>query len=231
MNFKSYSKAEKDTWRTLFSNLISCQGELAHPIFAEGLEKLGIGPELPDMDEVNRKLRMLTGWQGAAVTGLDGPEVFFDKLRHKLFPIGNFIREATDLNYTPAPDVFHDLYGHMPFFADQKFADFCLEFGQTACRYLDQPRKLRQFERLFWFGVEFPLVLVDGKKKIFGGGILSSHSECYYSVSDKPDVQPFDLRVIRDQEYRIDVIQNRLFILENPDQLYGCLSKFCEILV
>ena len=130
------------------------------------------------------------------------------------------------MTYTPAPDVFHDLYGHLPFLVDSNYADFCEDFGKRAIKYLGAPYIVKQFETLFWFGVEFPLVKTPEGLRIFGAGIASSISECDYALSSTPELVEFDPEKIRHQEYRIDEMQKKLFVLENPQQLYGCLDSF-----
>lgn len=118
------------------------------------------------------------------------------------------------------------MYGHLPFLADRDYAAFCERFGHAAREHATTPERLREFERLFWFGVEFPLVDTAHGRRIFGGGILSSFGESNYALSAEPEVLAFDLEVIRRQEYRIDEMQRRLFVLDRPETLYGCLDAF-----
>lgn len=228
---RAFEDHEHETWRRLYGRLDHCRAEQAHPLFAAGLDALGIGgSRIPALEDVNARLMMRTGWRGVEVSGLEDGRSFFAMLSRREFPIGNFIRDAKDLSYTPAPDVFHDMYGHLPFFADRSYADFCQRFGATATRASTTPGRLRQFERLFWFGVEFPLVETSRGRRIFGGGILSSLGESNYSLSDEPEVLPFDLEVILQQEYRIDEMQRRLFVLDRPETLYGCLEAAAAML-
>lgn len=229
---RAFTDAEHDTWRRLFARLEHCRQELAHPAFVAGLDALGIdGRRIPELDEVNRRLSALTGWRGVPVTGLEDGRSFFALLARREFPIGAFIRDAKDLSYTPAPDVFHDLYGHLPLFADRAYADFCHRFGVLACEALaaatdDADTRLVELERLFWFGVEFPLVETARGRRIFGGGILSSFGESAFSLSAEPEVLPFDAEVIRRQPYRIDVMQRRLFVLRSPAELYAAIGPY-----
>jgi phenylalanine-4-hydroxylase len=226
---RTFSAEEQETWRRLFARLDACRASQAHPLFAKGIETLGIeGTEIPDLAEVNRRLFAATGWRGVVVEGLEDGPSFFAMLERREFPIGNFIRDARDLSYTPAPDVFHDLYGHLPLLADADYAAFCHEFGVTASRFADSPEKLRQFERLFWFGVEFPLIETAAGRRIFGGGILSSFGESNYSLSTEPKAVPFDIEAIRYQEFRIDEMQKLLFVLSKPEDLYTCLPAFAK---
>lgn len=224
---RAFTEAEHQTWQEMFARLEPCRQHQADPLFAAGIRKLGLsGDRIPDLQIINRRLLALTGWQGIPVVGLeDGPE-FFAALAQRQFPIGNFIRDAADLNYTPAPDIFHDLYGHIPFFADRDYADFNYEFGRRAMKYADNKDALNKFGRLYWFGLEFPLVKTPAGNRIFGGGILSSFGESNYSLSSEPQVLPFDVVTICHTDYRIDEFQHKIFILESPQQLYQCLDDF-----
>jgi phenylalanine-4-hydroxylase len=228
---RDFTEQEHETWRQLFSRLSDCRERLAHPMFVAGLDALGIdGRRIPGLAEVNERLHARTGWRGVPVTGLEDAKSFFQLLARREFPIGAFIRDARDLSYTPAPDVFHDMYGHLPLFADQAYADFNHRIGLAAERHLDDPLQLRRFERYYWFGLEFPLVETDRGRRIFGGGILSSFGESAYALSPEPEVLAFDLETIRDHEYRIDIMQPRLFVLDTPETLYRSLPSFEALL-
>lgn len=227
LTLRVFSADEDRVWAMLHERLQRCREVQAHPLFVEGLKLLGInGETTPDLDAVNARLLALTGWRGVPVTGLEDGKSFFALLARREFPVGNFIRDAGDLSYTPAPDIFHDLYGHMPFLADPDYADFCWRFGVSASALADTPEKLLEYERLFWFGVEFPLVETPAGRRIFGGGILSSSGESDYALSAVPEALPFDIETIRRQAYRIDIMQTRLFVLERVEDLYGCLPAF-----
>ena len=221
-----WTEEDHATWRELYQGTAHCRAHQAHPLFVEGLEKLAITPDkIPNVDEVNARLGDLTGFKGVFEQGFVEPKDFFVGLSQRQFPIGNFIRESKDLSYTPAPDVFHDLYGHMPFFIDPDYADYCARFGDLASKYGDDPEKLVQFDRLFWFSIEFPLITTDQGRRIFGGGILSSAGESNYALSDQPEVRPFDVNTIRHNAFKIDEYQKILYLLDSPAQLYGCLDE------
>lgn len=225
--FRTFTPDEHETWRRLFEGQAPKRDRQIHPIFSRGLSALGITAEgVPALDDVNRKLERLTGFRGIPVEGLEKDQSFFAMLAERAFPIGNFIRDPRDLAYTPAPDVFHDLYGHLPFLADLDYADFCADLGRRASRYAGVPEAETQWSRLFWFTIEFPLVETADGRRIFGAGIASSRSECEYALGPEPEVLPFDLDRIRHQNFRIDDFQRRLFVLPSPETLYGSLDAF-----
>lgn len=225
--FRSFSREEDQTWQQLFERQAKLRKAQMHPVFEEGLAILEMeSNRVPDLDRVNKILIDRTGFKGVPVTGHEDPRSFFPMLARGEFPIGNFIRDPGDINYTPAPDVFHDLYGHLPFYANYDYAQFSREFGKRGSKYVENPALLRQWERLFWFGLEFPLIQMPEGKRIFGAGLASSFGESAFALSDEPEVVPFDIEKIRIQEFRIDEFQKKIFILENTNQLYSCLGEF-----
>lgn len=224
--FHKFTEDESKTWNLLFNRLDLCRRNMAHPIFEQGVYELELTSEkVPDIEKINNLLQKKTGWKVIPVKGLEEGPSFYTALSNKEFPIGNFIRDQKDLGYTPEPDIFHDLYGHVPFLCNKEYADFSCRYGQLVTKFITNDDKLKKLERFYWFTLEFGLIKTSQGKKIFGGGILSSYDESYYSLSEKPEVLPFDIEKIIDQEFRIDQIQPRLFILENTEQLYACLPE------
>ena len=223
---RNFTEAEQLTWADIISIQRPRRERQMHPLFMQGIAKLDMDVDrIPNLEKINRKLKSLTGWTGVLVEGLEDGASFYSMLRDRQFPIGNFIRDRGDLNYTPAPDIVHDLYGHIPFFADADYADFCQRFGALAARAAHIPEHLVQYERVFWFTIEFGLIETINGRRIFGAGIASSIGECEYALSNKPQVVPFDLEVIRRQDFRIDQMQTKLFLLNDTRQLYGCLGE------
>lgn len=231
VEFKKFNSSEHETWKLLYAYQEESRRTMIIPEFQQGLEALGItGEGIPSIEEVNARLKKISGFRAVPVEGYEETHQFFDRLARRQFPVGNFIREKNQLSYTPAPDVFHDLYGHVPFLAWPEYADFCSAFGALAMRYKNNPSLLRQCDRLFWFTIEFGLIESTQGTKIFGAGIASSFAECRYALSCEPEVIPFDLNKARFQEFRIDEMQPRLFLLKNSQQLFNSLKDF-EILL
>jgi phenylalanine-4-hydroxylase len=227
LSYKKFTPQEHKVWSSLFIKQAPLRRKQIHEIFDDGVKLLSLpDTEVPNLDTVNVELKKLTGFRGIPVEGLEKDASFFEMLSNHEFPIGNFIRDAKDLSYTPAPDVFHDLYGHLPFLADKAYAEFSHEIGRRCMKYADSPAAITQFSRLYWFGVEFPLVETEEGRRIFGAGIASSFSECAYALSDQPEVIPFDIEKIRRNDFRIDDFQRRIYILKSPEQLYDCLDDY-----
>ncbi len=222
-----FTQSEHETWKILFAKQAHKRQQQIIPEFSTGLDLLEITDEkIPDLNLVNQKLYALTGWQGVYVKGFEGPETFYEMLANKQFPIGSFIRDAKDLAYTPEPDIFHDLYGHLPFYTIPEYGQFCQDFGLRGMKYLGSKKTAEEFQRLFWFTVEFGLLQTAEGLRIFGAGIASSFSECAYALSGKPKLSPFHLETIRNKEFRIDILQETLFVLKDVSELYRCLDTF-----
>lgn len=227
---RAFTSEDHETWKEILTIHEKKRDQQICDIFLDGLKKLHLTKDrIPSLAEVNHIIRQCSGFEGVFVEGLEEGPSFYKMLSERKFPVGNFIRSREDLSYTPAPDIVHDLYGHLPFYTDKAYGDFCQRFGQAACRYADRADILHQFERLFWFTAEFGLVKTTKGIRIFGAGIASSTGECDYALSSTPEVRPFDLENIRKQEFRIDLMQKVLYCLESPEQLYNCLPQFCSL--
>lgn len=220
-----FSAQDHAVWRAILHQHAQQRGQQICDLFLNGIGILDIREDtIPDLATINETLRARSGFEGVYVEGLEGPQSFFQLLADRQFPVGAFIRDMGDLSYTPAPDVVHDLYGHLPFYTDKNYADYCQRFGAAAVAYADRADLLRQFERFFWFTIEFGLMKTSAGLRIFGAGIASSTGECEYALSEKPQIVPFDVDAIRHQEFRFDVMQPKLFYLDSPDQLYESLE-------
>jgi phenylalanine-4-hydroxylase len=231
MEMPEFSESDHQTWGKLFERQEKLRREQIVEMFDEGIKALGFTADrIPDLEKVNKILADETGWKAVYVKGLEEADSFYPMIARKEFPIGHFIRDSKDLSYTPEPDVFHDLYGHIPFYMNHDYARACEAFGQKSINFLEdnQPARLRQFERFFWFTYEFGLVETPKGRRIFGGGIASSFAECAFALSDKPEVLDFDIDAIRKQEFDISHIQERLFVMKDTQQLYDCIDELYE---
>jgi phenylalanine-4-hydroxylase len=233
-NFKSQPQKElgqegTETWQRILSEHSQTREAQVCDLFHKGLKLLNISKDhIPTLTEINAMLKELTGFEGVFVDGLEDANSFYPLLANRKFPVGNFIRDKQDITYTPEPDIVHDMYGHLPFFTDKPYADFCQKFGEMASHFINQPEALRQFERFFWFTIEFGLIKTAQGLRVFGAGIASSTGECEYALSGKPKVLPFNVDIIRHQEFRIDIMQETLFVLESYEQLYQSLDTLHE---
>src|SRR5580692_1894237 len=177
-----YSAEEHRTWLTLHERQTAILPGRACDEFLRGLEALDLhGQGVPDFARLNEKLGALTGWSVVAVPGLVPDEVFFDHLAHRRFPAGRFLRRADQLDYLQEPDVFHDVFGHVPMLTDPVFADYLQAYGRGGQRAMGL-HSLHHLARLYWYTVEFGLVATPAGLRIYGAGIVSSHAETIYAL-------------------------------------------------
>jgi phenylalanine-4-hydroxylase len=219
--FERYTAEEHEIWRTLFHRQAEILKERAAPEFLDGLAGLGIAAEgIPHFERLSDILERATGWRIVAVPGLVPDDVFFRHLANRRFPATNFIRRWDQLDYLQEPDVFHDIYGHVPMLFNPVFADYLQAYGQGGLKALKLD-SLPFLARLYWYTVEFGLVRTKEGLRIYGSGIVSSKGESIYALeSEKPKRLSFDLLRIMQTDYRIDDFQDIYFVIDGYDQLF-----------
>lgn len=215
-----FSAQEHATWDTLFARQAKLLPGRASEAYLRGLDVLRLSkPGIPDFDELSERLMKLTGWQVVAVPGLVPDDVFFDHMANRRFVAGNFIRRPDQLDYLQEPDVFHDVFGHVPMLADPVFADYLVAYGQGGQRALGLDA-LKYLGRLYWYTVEFGLIAEPEGLRIYGSGIVSSAAESRFALDDpSPNRIGFDLRRVMRTEYRIDDFQQNYFVIPSFDEL------------
>ena len=215
-----YSAEEHATWDTLFERQARLLQGRAAPEFLAGLDMLHLSrPGIPDFRELSDKLMKATGWQVVAVPGLVPDDVFFDHLANRRFVAGNFIRRPDQLDYLQEPDVFHDVFGHVPMLAHPVFADYIQAYGQGGLRAMEHGA-IDKLARLYWYTVEFGLMRDAGELRIYGAGIVSSGGESRFALeSPSPNRIGFDLERVMRTRYRIDDYQQAYFVIDSFDQL------------
>lgn len=219
-NWAHYTAAEHAVWDTLFARQAAMLPGRASDAFMRGLDVLRLSkPGIPDFGELSERLMAATGWRVVAVPGLVPDAVFFDHLANRTFVAGNFIRRADQLDYLEEPDVFHDVFGHVPMLADPVFADFMVAYGRGGQR-AGSLGALKRLARLYWYTVEFGLVEEAGALRIYGSGIVSSRGESIFALDDpSPNRIGFDLKRVMRTEYRIDDYQQSYFVIPSFDEL------------
>lgn len=216
-----YGEEEHAIWRTLFHRQSDLLKGRAAPEFLDGLTGLGIAADdIPDFERLSDVLERATRWRIVAVPGLVPDDVFFRHLANRRFPATNFIRRWDQLDYLQEPDVFHDIYGHVPMLFNPVFADYLQAYGQGGLKALALD-SLPFLARLYWYTVEFGLVRTPDGLRIYGSGIVSSKGESIYALeSPKPRRLPFDLMRIMQTDYRIDDFQDIYFVIDGYEQLF-----------
>jgi phenylalanine-4-hydroxylase len=215
-----YTAQDHATWRTLFERQSRLLPGRACDEFIAGMRDLPIGAEqIPDFRHLSDALMRRTGWQVVAVPGLVPDEVFFEHLAHRRFPAGQFIRKPHELDYLEEPDVFHDVFGHVPMLMNPVMADFIQAYGVGGLR-AQRLGVLNQLARVYWYTVEFGLVQQHGGLRIYGSGIVSSFSETIFALDDaSPHRIGFDVERVMRTHYRIDDFQESYFVIGHIDEL------------
>ncbi|WP_029936558.1 phenylalanine 4-monooxygenase [Sphingomonas sp. UNC305MFCol5.2] len=219
-NWQAYTAEEHATWDTLFERQAKLLPGRASQAYLRGLDALRLSESgIPNFEELSERLMKLTGWQVVAVPGLVPDEVFFDHMANRRFVAGNFIRRPDQLDYLQEPDVFHDVFGHVPMLADPVFADYLAAYGRGGVRAMELGA-LKQLGRLYWYTVEFGLVQEAEGLRIYGAGIVSSSAESRFALDDpSPNRIGFDLRRVMRTDYRIDDFQQNYFVIPSFDEL------------
>ena len=218
--WQAYTPQEHAVWDTLFARQVELLPGRASEAFLRGLDVLRLSrPGIPDFEELSARLEALTGWRVVAVPGLVPDAVFFDHLANRRFVAGNFIRRPDQLDYLQEPDVFHDVFGHVPMLADPVFADYMAAYGRGGLRSLTYG-SLDRLARLYWYTVEFGLVREGGGLRIYGSGIVSSRAESIFALDDpSPNRIGFNLSRVMRTPYRIDDFQQNYFVIPSFEDL------------
>ena len=243
--YELYSEENHEAWRRLYSRMLPRWERSANRHFLEGIQALRLDPDhVPRLEDVNRFLKPLTGFQAKAVSGYIPAFLFFDSLRNREFPTTITIRRSDKLDYLPEPDIFHDIAGHVPMHTDKHFAETLVRFGECAHTAANLVSAIRDEEtrihcltsiikamaRFFWFTVEFGLMRGrDGGLKAYGSGLLSSYGEISHAI-EAADVQRYPIRLewAINQPFEIDHFQPLLFIVDSFDHLYGLVDQLDE---
>ncbi|MGJ7490719.1 phenylalanine 4-monooxygenase [Variovorax sp. ZT4R33] len=214
--WSNYTPAEHAVWKTLFERQTKLLPGRACDEFVEGMKNLPIGAEqIPNFLELSEVLTQRTGWQVVAVPGLVPDEVFFEHLANRRFPAGNFIRKLHELDYLEEPDVFHDVFGHVPMLMNPSIADYIQAYGEGGLR-AKKLGVLDKLARVYWYTVEFGLIQQKDGLRIYGAGIASSRTESVFSLDDaSPNRIGFDLERVMRTNYRIDDFQESYFVIDS----------------
>ncbi|MGJ7522207.1 phenylalanine 4-monooxygenase [Variovorax sp. LT1P1] len=218
--WSNYTPAEHAVWKTLFERQTKLLPGRACDAFVEGMKNLPIGADqIPNFLELSEVLMQRTGWQVVAVPGLVPDEVFFEHLANRRFPSGNFIRKPHELDYLEEPDVFHDVFGHVPMLMNPSIADYIQAYGVGGLR-AKELGVLDKLARVYWYTVEFGLLQQKDGLRIYGAGIASSRTESVFSLDDpSPNRIAFELERVMRTHYRIDDFQESYFVIDSLAEL------------
>ena len=219
--YDQYTEEDFKVWKLLYERQIVNLPDAASREYLEGLKRIHFqADKIPNFAETNVFLAELTGWNIHVVAGLIPDDEFFQLMSNKRFPASTWLRELSKIDYLEEPDMFHDVFGHVPLLTNQPFVDFLQELSKIALRYIDNAWAIQLISRIYWFTVEFGLIREKGQVRIYGAGILSSAGETKYSLSDEATHIDYDVDAIMSTAYRKDVFQKQYFVIDSYEQLY-----------
>ena len=228
-DWNAYTPEQHATWAELVSRRMPQLRQHACREYLDGFEQIGLQEDsLPNLTEISRRLGPRTGWQSTPVSGFLPADAFFEMLSARLFPTTTWLRSRDSMEYTPEPDIFHDVFGHVPMHAHPVFADFLQHYGKV-CAALKNEDDLERMGRLFWFTVEFGVIRQGGEIKVYGSGLISSHGECTNVVEPEsgngPEIRDFNLEQVLDQEFSTGEMQKVLYAVDSFDQIYEATQE------
>ncbi|UOB18168.1 phenylalanine 4-monooxygenase [Abyssalbus ytuae] len=227
-DYQNYTKENLQVWRILFERQVE---NLKNKACVEYLESIDILSDVLNADEIvnfeklDKKFNSLTGWSIEVVDGLIPVDEFFELLSRKKFPSSTWLRKKDQLDYLEEPDMFHDIFGHVPQLVQKDYSNFMQKFGEIGYKNKDNPEYVKQLQRLYWYTIEFGLLSENGKRKIYGAGIISSYKETNHIFETDIEVIPYNIKQIMDTEFIISDIQSHYFEIESYKQLYTSLFE------
>ncbi|WP_096667483.1 phenylalanine 4-monooxygenase [Polaromonas sp. AET17H-212] len=219
-DYDSYTAADHDTYRRLYARQAALLPGLACDEFIAALPSLGASDHIPRFEGINQRLRQATGWEIVTVPGLIPEVPFFTLLANRKFPVTDWIRKPEEFDYIVEPDVFHDLFGHVPLLFNPIFADHMQEYGKGGLK-AHGLGACEQLSRLYWYTVEFGLIQQKDGLRAYGAGILSSSGELQHAVQSlEPQRLPLDIERVMRTRYKIDSYQQTYFVINSFQELF-----------
>ncbi|HKP28278.1 MAG TPA: phenylalanine 4-monooxygenase [Gemmatimonadales bacterium] len=220
-----YTPEQHAVWGLLYARRMATLRDTASRVFLEGAATIGLEKDrVPDVARINARLRPLTGWCAIPVEGFLPAAQFFQCLAVRRFPTTITVRAREAIDYVPEPDIFHDVFGHVPLHANPVFAAVLQRLGELGSAARSE-QALREVTRLFWFTVEFGLVREGGGTRIYGSGLISSHGDAAKALGPDCDRRPFRLKHVLAQPFEIDDLQPVLFVLDSFEQLFDAVAS------
>lgn len=224
--YENYTAEDQKVWKILFDRQFPTLPDAATKEFLKGLDKVNFtGEMIPNFEETNKILKELTGWEIYAVPGIVEDGLFFDLMANRKFPATTWVRKMSELDYLEEPDMFHDVFAHIPLLANQAFVDFLQAISQFGHDWIEDDWAIHLLSRIYWYTIEFGLIREEDELRIYGAGILSSSGETKFSLSDEPNHFAYDVDKILDTPYRKDKMQENYFIIDSYEQLYESIPE------
>jgi phenylalanine-4-hydroxylase len=224
-DYSAYSEEQHSVWSELVGRMMPELEKHAAQAYLEGFEIIGLQRDrLPNLAAISARLGPRTGWSSTPVSGFLPAPAFFEMLASRLFPTTTWLRSKESLEYTPEPDIFHDVFGHVPMHAYAVFADFLEQYGRV-CAGIEDAAMLEKLGRLFWYTVEFGLVRERGEIKVYGSGLISSHAECRNVMEGHCAIRDFSLGEVLNTPVKVDELHKLLFAVSSFEEVYEAMRE------
>lgn len=229
--YSNYTTQDFEVWKTLFNRQLDLLKPIVSKEYLSALKLVEFrADKIPNFDEINQILQKTTGWSLEVVPNISAQKEFFIFLSQKKFTSTCWLRTMAQLDYLEEPDMFHDVFGHVPLLSNEAYVGFFKGISDIALRNIDNPKAIELLGRIYWFTIEFGLINEDGNVKIYGAGIISSKGETMNCMKPHAKHIPFDIQTVFDTDYRTDVFQECYFVINSFQQLYDSLNSI-EILL
>ncbi|MEO6923906.1 MAG: phenylalanine 4-monooxygenase [Bryocella sp.] len=226
-DYAAYTPDEHAVWSELVTRRMPQLEAHASEVYLDGFHQIGLKANaLPELSSVSARLEPRTGWNSTPVSGFLPSDAFFEMLGARKFPTTTWIRSREQMGYISEPDIFHDVFGHVPMHAHPVFADFLQHYGQV-CAALTNPQDLERMGRIFWFTVEFGVIREKGQIKVYGSGLISSHGECTQVIerANGLEIRDFDVKQVMDTAVDVSRMQPVLYGIESYEQIYEATKQ------
>lgn len=224
--YSNYSEQDFLVWELLFNRQMQILEPIVSSQYLSALDKVKFSSErIPDFDKVNELLKPLTGWSLTVVPNISPQKEFFEMLSQRKFTSTCWLRTMNQLDYLEEPDMFHDVFAHVPLLSNHNYVNFFKGISDIALKHIDNPLAIELLGRIYWFTIEFGLINENNKLKIYGAGIISSKGETEFCLSDKAAHLDFDVQTIFNTNFRTDIIQDKYFVIESFEQLFNSLTE------
>jgi phenylalanine-4-hydroxylase len=226
-DYEKYTPEDHQVWRILYERQMKNLPGKVTEAYLQGIEQIKfVADHIPNFEETNQILNALTGWRVYVVPGLIPTKEFFELMRDRNFCATTWLRTMQQLDYLEEPDMFHDVFGHVPLLTNQNLCDFLVNLSKIALKHIDSPIALEAIARIYWFTVEFGLIQEPEGLRIYGAGIVSSSGETEFSLfSPVPERIPFEVKTLINTPYRKDAYQERYFVIDSFEQLYNSIEE------
>jgi phenylalanine-4-hydroxylase len=229
--YSNYTDQDFLVWKTLFNRQMNILKQIVSSEYLEALELVKFSSDkIPDFEEIGNLLKPITGWSIHVVPNISPQKEFFEFLSRKKFTATCWLRTMEQLAYLEEPDMFHDIFAHVPLLSNRNYVNFFKGISDIALKYINNPKAIELLGRMYWFTIEFGLIREDQQLKIYGAGIISSMGETKHCLSGQAIHLNFNVQTVFDTDFRTDIIQEKYFVVESFEQLYNSLSEIENVL-